>query len=59
MNQIVSKLTRNEIPELESVFLTSFLLRHGRYAICNNQAGVEVRPGSALNEIVIEWSFFD
>lgn len=50
---------QQSIPELESIFLTNFLSRHGCYPICNNQAGVELATGSPSSDFVIEWSFFD
>jgi hypothetical protein len=57
--EILEALGANSVAELESLFLTNFLCRHGSYPICNNQAGAEVKPGLNQKHIVVDWTFFD
>jgi hypothetical protein len=58
-HETLQALGKNTVPEMESLFLTDFLFRHGCYPICNNQAGLELAADSRSVDVVIEWSFFD
>src|SRR5260370_27450264 len=57
--EVLRSFGTDNVLELESFFLTSFLQEFGAYPICNNQSGVSF-PFTRLNteEIAVDWRAF-
>lgn len=57
--EMLARVWRHRIEDLESYFILDFLARYGVYPICNNKSGFEVRNHDLKVSFDIEWSFFE
>jgi hypothetical protein len=56
---LLKNLGTNDLYEIESVFLSSFLKENGAFPICNNQSGVSIElPRVAAENLKIDWGYF-
>lgn len=57
--QLLRNLGANDLYEIESFFLSSFLLYRGAFPICNNQSGTGFAvPSFAYEDVLVDWNYF-
>jgi len=57
--EMLSRVWKHRIEDLESYFILDFLGHYGVYPICNNKSGFEVKKHSLTVAFEIDWSFFE
>ncbi|MBU4275078.1 hypothetical protein KKG48_04400 [Patescibacteria group bacterium] len=56
--EMLKKLWRHRIEDLESYFILDFVKNYGVYPICNNKTGYEVLKSDLDVDIKIDWQYF-
>ena len=57
--QMLKKMWRFKIEDLESYFIADFADRHGVHPICNNKTSLEISHKDLNVHLVIDWSYFE
>lgn len=57
--QMLRKMWRYRIEDLESYFIADFVDRHGVHPICNNKTSLEISRKDLNVALVIDWSYFE
>ena len=57
--EMLKKLWRRRIEDLESYFILDFVKNYGVYPVCNNKTGYELRKIDLDVDIKIDWQYFE
>lgn len=57
--EMLKKIWKYSIEDLESYFILDFVRNYGVYPICNNKTGFEVKNYDALINLEIDWKYFE
>ncbi len=57
--EMLKKLWRHRIEDLESYFILDFVKNYGVYPICNNKTGYEILKSDLDVGIKIDWKYFE
>jgi len=57
--QMLKKMWRYKIEDLESYFIADFVDKHGVHPICNNMTSLEISHKDLNVDLVIDWSYFE
>ncbi len=55
---VLKSYGNDNVFDMESFFLSSFLEKHGSYPICNGQAGHQLSDITKAMSASVDWSFF-
>lgn len=57
--EMLKKIWKHRIEDLESYFILDFLKNYGVYPICNNKSGFEIKKHDVLVTLEIDWQHFE
>lgn len=57
--EMLARVWKHRIEDLESFFIIDFVKRYGVYPICNNRSGLEITQLDLEVVFDIDWSFFE
>ena len=57
--EMLKKIWKHRIEDLESYFILDFLKNYGVYPICNNKSGFEIKKHDVPVTLEIDWQYFE
>ncbi|MHB1346239.1 MAG: hypothetical protein ACYCXK_02000 [Candidatus Humimicrobiaceae bacterium] len=57
--EMLKKIWKYRIEDLESYFILDFVSNYGVYPICNNKTGFEIKKFDVLINLEIDWKYFE
>jgi len=57
--EMLKKIWKYRIEDLESYFILDFVKNYGVYPICNNKTGFEIKNYDVLVNLEIDWKYFE
>ena len=57
--EMLKRLWKFRIEDLESYFILDFVKNYGVYPICNNKSGFEIKKQDLLVSFKIDWKYFE
>jgi len=57
--EMLKKIWKYRIEDLESYFILDFVKNYGVYPICNNKTGFEIKNYDVLVNLKIAWKYFE
>jgi len=57
--EMLKRIWRYRIEDLESYFILDFVKNYGVYPICNNKSGFEIKKQNVQISLEIDWKYFE
>ena len=57
--EMLKRIWKYRIEDLESYFILDFVENYGVYPICNNKSGFEIKKHDVLINLEIDWKYFE